>query len=249
MLHIMICDDEPAELELLRDYVEEWAAGCGGADIRCFQSAARFLFDWEEKKDADLLLLDIEMPGMNGMELARHLRRQGDPVQILFVTGLAGYAPEGYDVDAVSYLIKPVKKEQLSACLDKAVRRLGRQEPVLLVECAGELCKVPVSQILYLESMKHDTLLYVAGEEKPLRSKNGLSVLEKELVSLSTVFFKIHRSYLVHLEQIEKLTRRDVCMKGGAVLPIARGRWEELNQALLAHYRSRIPSDGQGGGL
>ncbi len=240
MLHIMICEDEPAQLRLLRDYVREWDSG---AEIRCFENAARFLFDWEEKKEADLLLLDIEMPGMNGMELAKRLRAQGDPVQILFVTGAADYAPEGYDVDAVSYLLKPVKKERLFSSLDKAVRRLGRQEPILLVECAGEVVKIPIRRLCWLESMGHDTILHRREQEEPLRSKTGLHKLEQELASRQVAFFKIHRSYLVNLEQIEKITRREVVMADGAVLPIARGRWETLNQAFLTSCRRRLSAE------
>lgn len=134
MLRFMICDDEPLQLSLLETYVREWAAE-KKMEIRTdrFQNAEQLLFAWEEGA-ADIVLLDIDMPGMDGISLARRLRHKGAGVQILFVTGFADYALEGYEVEAVSYLIKPVEKGKLFACLDRAWERCGQEEPVLLVE-------------------------------------------------------------------------------------------------------------------
>ena len=109
MLHVIICDDEAASLSFLETLVREWAAGrkCGIAVTPC-KSAEQFLFNREDWEEADIMLLDIDMPGMNGISLARRLRQEGKRVQIIFATGLADYVLEGYDVEAVSYLIKPV---------------------------------------------------------------------------------------------------------------------------------------------
>lgn len=129
MLRIAICDDETAQRSLLEAYVGEWGMlQQQEVDMALVGSAEQFLFHWEERR-RDILLLDIDMPGGDGLSLARRLRSQGEDVQIVFVTGLAEYALEGYDVDAVSYLIKPVEKERLFACLDKALARCGREAP------------------------------------------------------------------------------------------------------------------------
>ena len=100
MLRFMICDDEPLQLSLLETYVREWAAE-KKIEIRTdrFQNAEQLLFAWEEGA-ADIVLLDIDMPGMDGISLARRLRHKGAGVQILFVTGFADYALEGYEVEA-----------------------------------------------------------------------------------------------------------------------------------------------------
>lgn len=250
MLHIAICDDEPTQLTLLASLVKEWAGPGTEAEICCYQTAARFLFHWEDQKNTDILLLDIEMPGQDGMDLAHALRKKGEQVQILFITGLTDYALEGYEVDAVSYLVKPVKKEQLFRCLDRAVAALNRREPILLVKSAGELTKVPIRRICYLESMGHDTILHLApvssselpasSSEPPvshLRSRTGLAVLEQELAAQGQTFYAIHRSYLVQLSHIRRITRKDVTMDNGDCLPLARGRWEGLNRAWLQYYR------------
>ena len=249
MYRITICDDEPSELSLLKGYVSEWAAKeKNEVGVNTFQNAEQFLFSWEEKKDVDILLLDIEMPGMKGIDLARRLRKAGEQVQIIFVTGVVDYVLDGYDVDAVSYLVKPINQERLFSCLDKAIVRCGQREKELVCEAAGEISKVKVKDIFYLESCGHDTLIYAekypaasaengAGKCDILRSKTGIHTLEKELQELSSSFYKLHRSYLVNLMHIVRITRKEVEMENGQVIPIARGKWEELNRAYLDYYR------------
>ena len=191
-LHIVICDDETSQISLLEKYVYIWAEE---KKIEVFlqrcQNADQFLFLWEEKKDVDILLLDIEMPGMDGMKLAKYLRKAGEQLQILFITGNTDYVMEGYDVEAVSYLLKPVNEERFFSCMERAVLRIGREEPVLLLEAAGEIEKVRLKDICYLESDGHDTIVYQEKELKQLRSKLGIQKLEKEIMEKSGMFYKI----------------------------------------------------------
>lgn len=238
MLHITICDDEPVQLSLLEAFVTDWARQ-KNAEIKIdlCKNADQFLFLWEEKKDIDILLLDIEMPGMNGILLAHKLRDMGENLQILFVTGMTEFALEGYDVDAVSYLLKPVRRERLFACLDKAQARCGQKEPELLLESVGELVRVKLMDISYLESLGHDTMVHCLSRTEPVRCKKGILQMERRLQQESASFFKIHRSCLINLAHVERITRKEVQMETSERLPIARGRWEELNRAYLNYYR------------
>ena len=98
MLQIMICDDETVSLSFLERTVREWAAERKWeVKISLYQSAEQFLFDSEDQEEADILLLDIDMPGLSGIDLAHRLRREGKRAQIIFVTGLADYMLEGYE--------------------------------------------------------------------------------------------------------------------------------------------------------
>ena len=145
MLYLIICDDENTQLSLLESYVGEWARERRQeTDITLCRSAEELLFRREEKRETDILLLDIDMPRMDGLSLARRLREQGEGAQIIFVTGLSDYALEGYEVEAVSYLLKPVKKDRLFACLDRARERCGREEVALLLETPGEIGRAHV---------------------------------------------------------------------------------------------------------
>lgn len=236
MLHISICDDELTQQALLTDWVKEWGAlEKTELSVNCFDTADQFLFQWEEKRNTDILLLDIEMPGMDGMQLARKIREEGENLQIIFVTGMSEYVYEGYDVNAVSFLIKPVKKERLHDCLTKAVKQMGLEEPMLVVQSLGEVSKIRIRDISYLESEAHDTVIYLGSTS--VRSKEGIHRLEVEIGKKSNAFFKLHRSYLVSLPHIQKITKKDVWMDTGDILPIARGKWEGLNQAYLSYYR------------
>lgn len=252
MLHITICDDEPVQQTLLSGYVAEWQKMTGTeAEVEKFDSADRFFFAWEEKKETDILLLDIEMPGMDGMMLAHKLRESGESVQIIFVTGKPDYVFLGYEVDAVSYLMKPVRKEQLFSCLERAKERSGRKEAELLIETAGEVQKIKVRDVCYLESQAHDTLFYLAGNvrrghlgektgqmpEEVLCSKKGIHVWEKEVAEKSSYFYKPHRSYFVNLAHVDKIAKKEIQMDNGTVIPIARGKWEEINLAYMKFCR------------
>ena len=234
-----VVDDEGTACELIAGMARAWARSRGvAAEVATFASAEQLLFSLDDEP-RDVVLLDIEMPGEDGMALARRLRARGERAQIVFVTGVIDHVLDGYDVDAVSYLLKPVRAERLCAALDRALERLGRAEPVLVVEGAGETSRVPVSRVCYLEARGHDTLVTLAGGER-LTSTQGIARLEDELAGLSGQFFKVHRSYLVSLPHVCRITRREVEMDTDDALPVARGRWEGLNRAWLAWCKGTL---------
>lgn len=239
MWYFTICDDEPEQLTWLEAAVREWAVKeRHEADIDLCRNAEQLLFHLEGKR-TDILLLDISMPGMSGISLARRLRDRGETVQIIFVTGLADHVLEGYDVEAVSYLIKPVRKERLFACLDKARERCERGEPMLLLETPWGASRVKLSEVCYLESDAHQTLVRCIHTQELIRCKTGIRQLEEAILQQSRSFFQIHRSYLVNLLYVSRITRKEAVMDTGEALPVSRGRWEALNQAYLGYYRSK----------
>lgn len=240
MLHVAICDDDKVLLENLSREVELWAKEeqvvCS---VELFATGDAFLFAWEEKKDIEVLLLDIEMPGMDGMELAKKLRQKGERLSIIFVTGNPDFALEGYDLEAVSYLVKPVKRDRLCAALNRAARQSGGREAILVPIAAGEVEKVYVSDLCLLESRDHETILSVR-DGRSIVCKEPLRQLEQELEEKSDAFFKPHRSYMINLGYVERMTRKDVQMENGTLIPIARGKREELNQAYMRYFRRQM---------
>ena len=108
-VRIAVCDDSGADARMIAAMTREWAdARDTAVRISSFSSAEAFLFQWEEEKDFDLLLLDIEMEKMDGVTLARRIRKENEAVQIVFITGYMEYIAEGYEVAALHYLLKPV---------------------------------------------------------------------------------------------------------------------------------------------
>lgn len=238
-MRIAICDDEKAVVDNLALEAADWAKA---EQVACrterFASADTFLFAWEEKKDTDVLLLDIEMPGMDGIALARRLRRMGEKISIIFVTGNPEFALEGYDLEAVSYLVKPVKREKLQVALNRAREQMGRRPAILVPLSAGEVERVYVSDICFLESDMHDCLIWKRDGSR-IVAKIGLQQLEQELAACEwgEAFFKTHRSYYINLAYVERIGKKDLRMENTLSVPIARGKWEALNQAYMGYFR------------
>ena len=239
MLHVAVFDDERTALQVLAEEVCRWAEAEGEAcSVETFASADAFWFVWEERKDLEVLLLDIEMPGMDGMELARRLRQAGEPIGIIFVTGNPDFALEGYDLEAVSYVMKPVRRERLHAALSRARERMARRAAVLLPLSGGELERLYIADICCLESDGHASIVWKKDGTK-LVSKMGIQQLEQELENCSDAFFKPHRSYFINLAHVERIGKKDVRMGNQLLVPIARGKWEPLNQAYLRYFRGQ----------
>ena len=144
-LQFAVCDDRAEDSGLISRLCAQWARQAGAElELEVFPSAEAFLFRYAEKKDFDVLLLDVEMTGMDGVELARTVRRDDESVQIVFVTGYDRYIALGYEVSALHYLVKPVKEEKFFEVLTRAVSRLTRNEPFLTLELPGEVLRVPL---------------------------------------------------------------------------------------------------------
>ena len=152
MCKIAICDDCKADRIYISAEVSKWAkASHKNVNIRTFSSAESFLFCYSAEKDFDILLLDVEMGDMDGVTLAKILRKENDSVQIVFITGYSDYISEGYDVAALHYLMKPIKEEKLFSVLDRALKKLSENEKTLTLETGGETVRVPLYKIKYVD--------------------------------------------------------------------------------------------------
>ena len=208
--------------------VRRWAAQRGHTVcLKTYPSAESFLFAYEEDKDLQILLLDIEMGPMDGVTMARTLRKDNDGVQIIFVTGYSDYIADGYEVEALHYLMKPVAEEKLDAVLDRAAEKLGSNARVLLLECPDEVVRLPLYQIRSAE---------VQGNYVTIHAKTDCTVkmtLRDLEARLDDSFFRLGRSALVNLGYIARVTKTAVTLTDGTVLPLPRGAYERLNRAII----------------
>ena len=225
---LAVCDDRPEDSRLVARLASRWARQAGAeAEIESFPSAEAFLFRYEEKKDFDVLLLDIEMTGMDGVELARTVRRDNEAVQIVFITGYSDYIAEGYEVSALHYLMKPVNEEKFHQVLTRAVGRLARNEPFLTLELPGETVRVPLPEIRYLDVQQNYVTVH-AGRDYTL--KRPLAEFE---AALDRRYFRAGRSCIVNLTCIRRVTRTEAGLTTGERIPLPRGQYEKLNQAII----------------
>lgn len=236
MYRFAVCDDNEADAAFVVSLIEKWNKENGnnkanGLPLRveAFPSAEAFMFAFEENHDFDILFLDIEMGGMSGVELAKRLRQMGVGLQIVFITGYMDYISEGYDVEALHYLMKPVTGEKLGEVLNRAMERIKTREREMVLALPDGIVRVPLYKIRYIEVLKNYVTIHAAEDYS---MKKTLNELKK---SLDSSFFQIHRSYIVGLRCIKKVTRTEVILKDDTILPLSRKLYNDLNQALI-HY-------------
>lgn len=225
---LAICDDETSVIEYVSSIVAAWATEYKHEiQLRIFSSAENFLFSYEEENDFDILLLDVEMGQMDGVSLAKTIRKNNKSVQIVFITGYSDYIAEGYEVSALHYLMKPVKQEKLFEVLNRATEKLEKNERLLTLELSGEMIRIPLHEIRYLD---------VNGNYVTIHGKADYTVkktLGEMLKELDERFFKVGRSCIVNLNTVQRITKTDCYLSDGSILPLPRGAYESLNRAII----------------
>lgn len=225
---IAICDDSADDRQYVSAMAQRWASQRGYAiHGREFSSGENFLFHYADESDYDILLLDIEMGAMDGVTMAKQIRRKNDTVQIIFITGYSDYISEGYEVAALHYLMKPVKEDKLCSVLDRAVEKLAKNEKVLAFDVGGELYRIPIYVIRYVDVQGN--YITVHGQTD-VTVKMTLSELEKQLDSR---FYRAGRSAIVNLTKISRVTKQEIRLSDGVVIPLPRGAYEGINRAII----------------
>ncbi len=239
---VAICEDDPVQSRNIRRMTEGWSQDRNRKlQIFSYKDCEAFLSDWGERMDFDLVILDIHLgQGMDGMELARRIRQRDEGIQILFISGLSEYMSQGYDVQALHFLVKPVEEGRLWEVLDKALDTINKRESFLLVETEDQVWRIPVSRIVYGEAFSHTTALYLAPEDKTgamecQEVRLCLGELEEKLPV--SEFLRCHRSYLVHLPYIRRIERTEALLDYGGTVPVSRGKRAGLCQAFLDYHK------------
>ena len=230
---IAICDDNSIDRDYLSSVVTEWAAGREHTvQAETFPSAEAFLFHYANEKDYDILLLDIEMKDMNGIELAKRIRLNNAWVQIVFITGYPDFISEGYEVSALHYLMKPAKKEKLFQVLDKAAGLLQKKERNILLQMGSESIRIPADAIIYVEAFSHYLTIhttYLAYEVK-------ISMSQMEEL-LGDGFVRCHRSYIAGIKHIARISKTEIIFDSNQAIPLARNSYNAVNLAFIGYYK------------
>jgi len=233
-MKIALVEDETVHSQLLSSYIKSWGEHHQKSiSLHSFENASQFLFYWEDEV-FDVIFLDIQMPGMNGMELAHKVRMRDHQVNIIFTTGIADFLQEGYEVDALHYLLKPLRRDKVFSCLDKAVSRC-QTEQFLLVHAADDIRRIPLSSVNYIEAKGHNTILGLAYQP-PLIASDSLSSLEHQLENSD--FIKCHRSYLCRIGAIHRIDKDLIFFDDKTSIPVSRRMYQAVSQAFIRYYRN-----------
>lgn len=229
-MRIAVCDDEPQYRQQAVQAIHECTRSL---DILTdvFENGNDFLQSFR-KNPYDLVFLDIEMPEIDGISLARKLRELSRDVPIVFLTSHIEYALEGYEVNALRYLTKPIQSEKLHELLGYVMERMQEQRTLWLKTDMGEE-RVLVKDILYLEAQNQNILIRTAKWDYLVRY--NLGEYEKELSEDG--FFRIHRGYLVSLRHVKSLGKHELTLSNSTVLPVSRTKEKSLKEALFQYIR------------
>ena len=234
-MRLAYCDDEEIQLEYMQRLTVRWAKQMGVSLTYCaYKSAEELLFENTEGYPFDLLILDIDMQGMSGMELARKIRTKDARIPILFLTNKREYVFEGYEVQALRYLLKPMSEEKLFPLLDEVYTATREEVQSLIVSADGEHCKIAVSDILYLEADGHYVRIHTVKRDYMV--KRAFTELARELAD---GFVSTHRSYLVHLLHVERVQRIECILTDGSSVPVSRNSYKAVNEAFIRYWKDR----------
>ncbi len=225
-MKIAICEDEYTQAKYLSDLIYLWQKESKvELSVDIYGSAEHFLFS--EFLNYDLLILDIQMDEMDGITLAKKVRKNNSIVKIIFVTGIPDFMSEGYEVEALHYLIKPVNEEKFFTLLDKA--KISQPEKFIVVLQR----KILLKDLFYLESMGHKLKIKLKNEEIFITEK-----IQNLLDYTDTIL--CHRSYAVNISRVKCITKTDIILDNDEKIPVSRRLHKDICSAFTKYFGEKI---------
>lgn len=234
MIHIGICDDEVYMLDLLEDQITDFFHEAHvAAAVHRFASGTALL---ETRQKLDLLFLDIQMNGPDGLTAAKTLRSQGFDGFLIYVTVLQDYVFDAFETQPFDYLVKPLKGERFTRTMTRLLSSLrSSREAHLLIHGKEDWHLLPFGEIVYCEIINRKVFLHLK-DGTVIDYYEKLSELEKKL---DQRFFRCHRSYLVNLQCLKSFGSHSACLTSGDTIPVSRLRSQALSDAVIRHMQER----------
>ena len=228
MWNAIICDDEP-EMRLHIQGMLQRFSGEYGEAFNVTQCDCANALLCQLRPNTDLVFLDIGMEGMNGMEAAQIIRQRNCDVCLIFVTSMVQYAFEGYQVHAYGFLKKPLKYAQFRLQMSDTMRMLReRRSQRVTLKIGHENYMLFPEMLVYAEVRNHNVELHLKKET--LTCYTSIAELEESLSGFG--FFRCHKSYLVNLRRIRKVSGYDILLDNGETIPLSKRRRKELMDEL-----------------
>lgn len=224
-MQIVICDDDQADRETIHLMIQQWsekAYQSSNISIREFHSSEELLNSWKKGLTIDLLFLDIRIPGeTNGIDIAREIHLSDEYVRIVFVTNYSEYVFDGYSVNALRYLQKPISQNDIAICMDIAWKQWVNSHDKFLTSSTGsQIVHVPVKAIIYIESIRHSLHIFTSDEISIYEIRGTMDQIQTQLPS--DCFVRCHKSYIISLNHVRKYKSNRITLSSGAEIPVGR---------------------------
>ena len=231
MIHIAICDDEQEFVSEMKALLERYAKE-KQREIRISSFENGLALTKQYDKTIDLIFLDIQMDGMDGLKTAEQIRALDEEVSIIFLTSLKQYALEGYQYRAENYIVKPMKYIRLKVELDRWMEKQQKKNPFIVVENDKGTFKVALNTLHYIETYKRNLILHTDKEE--ILSYRKMSDMEEELRPYG--FFLCHRGFLVNMGYVKQVEKLDVHLTFGETIYVSKPKKKEFMEAMAAYW-------------
>lgn len=243
MYRISICDDKPGELEKISAIINEYISENNiSAEIRAFSSGGELLGYEDANQSADIYILDIIMPDMNGVQLGKAIRQKNPDAFIVFLTTSEDYALESYSVKAFAYIIKPAKKENIISELADCISRISKPPERFIIKYASGTTAVRAEDIIYIEYYNHQMIYRLAGGKiiESVYFREPFDSVISDYIKNGS-FVKSSASYLVNMKHIKSVNASGFVLSDGTELTVTRKYTEarkkyidyELNGGML----------------
>jgi len=235
---IALCDDNPIELKKISNSIDAFLLSenlSDSSEIKTFLSADEVLRYTEQNGQFDLLFLDIVMPGMNGIELAKELRSKDRKSMIVFLTTSSEYAVSSYQVDAFYYLLKPYSPSDINSLLKKVFNKLESEKSTsIVVKESGKLTKIEIHNIQFLESIKH--MIHFHLRDSSIISCYGTINEFSDLLLSDERFVRCHKSFIINMNFVKSLSGSYFIMQDKVIIPISRQSFKQIKNTYIDFF-------------
>jgi two-component system, LytTR family, response regulator LytT len=228
MINIAICEDEKETQLLIEDHLDNILKNINiEYEIKKYSLGEELLRD--NLKDIDILLLDIQMGQINGMDTARRIREVDNKMEIIFITSLIDYIQEGYEVRAYRYLLKPIELEELKKHVLTCIKEIENKNSYVVIKNKSNTYKIKPSEIKYIEVQKKVVSIHTINQTFEVRY--SLEKIEKEL-DLDK-FVRCHKSFLINLSYVENIKLNNIILESKEEVPVSRYRYKDVKEKFL----------------
>lgn len=228
MLRIAICDDSPECRQQLQECIEQWQDKPDQLLLISFEDADSLLAA-HAAQPFDIIMMDVIMPLLNGIEAARELRQNDQDVKLVFLTSSPDFAVESYTVKADNYLLKPLQPHTLYKALTELIFQISRESRSMTIKGVKAIHRVLLRNIEYVEAQNKRVLFFLA-DGRTIESNDPLYTFEPQML-LSDGFFKCSRSYIVNINHVETYAVKEIRTQSGCRIAIARSHQKDFESA------------------